>query len=464
MTNASTSGRPGTGRRDAGSSEGTTPSATPAVDRTLEIHVPTLTRVEGEGAMHVVVRGDTVERVELEIYEPPRFFEAFLRGRDRAEPVDITARICGICPVAYQMSAAHAIESLSGVHPGGAIRDLRRLLYCGEWIESHVLHMAFLHAPDFVGVDSGIDIARLHPELLTEVLHLKQTGNRIMEVVGGRPIHPINVRLGGFYRAPGNADLAGLAPDLERARAGALSLIEWVAGFDFPEIDPDARTPVEYVSLRHGSEYPLTEGRMVSDRGLDVSVEEFGARIREFHVERSTALHASLGDGRRYVTGPLARWMNNADVVPDPIRSVADRIGVGAVETNPFRSILVRGLETLWALDEARRIVETYDRPDPPSIEVPLVAGVGHGCTEAPRGSLYHRYAVGADGRITDAVIVPPTAQNQTAIEADLFDFVAGHLDLDDDALRHHCEQVIRNHDPCISCATHFLRFTIDRG
>ena len=435
--------------------------------KTLNLNVPTLTRVEGEGAMHVTVEDGEVTDVKLEIYEPPRMFEAFLRGRGYTEPVDITARICGICPVAYQMSAAHAIESIAGVHPGGAIRELRRLLYCGEWIESHVLHMAFLHAPDFVGVDSGIEIARQHPELMAEVLHLKKTGNRIMEVVGGRPIHPVNVRLGGFYRSPSRAELEALSPDLERAHAGALALLKWVATFDYPSIPGRLAANTEYVSLRHEQEYPFNEGRIVSNLGLDVDVATFGEQVREYHVAHSTALHATLGGdngtGRQYQTGPLARWMNNADLVPVSVRAVAEELGVAEVETNPFRSILVRGLETLWAVEEAQRIIATYRPPGRPSLDVPAVAGVGHGCTEAPRGILYHRYEIDADGSIADAVIIPPTSQNQDAIETDLRDFVASHLDLDDHTLGHRCEQVIRNYDPCISCATHFLRFSIDR-
>jgi sulfhydrogenase subunit alpha len=436
--------------------------------RTVRLDVGTLTRVEGEGAMHVSVRDGIVDDVRLEIYEPPRFFEALLRGRQYTEPVDITARICGICPVAYQMSAAHAMESIAGVHPGGAIRELRRLLYCGEWIESHVLHMAFLHAPDFVGVDSGIDIARMHPDLMTEVLHLKKTGNRILEVVGGRPIHPVNVRLGGFYRAPTTTELDDLIGDLERAHDAAIALLRWVAAFDYPSIPARTAGDTEYVSLRHEHEYPFNEGRIVSNRGLDLSLAEFGDRLGEYQVRHSTALHAVLDgdgpDGRRYLTGPLARWMNSADLVPDTIRAVADDLGVARVETNPFRSILVRGLETLWAIEEARRIIAAYRPPPIPAVEVPAVAGTGHGCTEAPRGLLYHRYRIDAQGSILDAVIVPPTSQNQGAIEADLRDFVAAHLDLDDDTLGRRCEQVIRNHDPCISCATHFLRFTIDRS
>ena len=431
--------------------------------KSLDLHVPTLTRVEGEGAMHVVVRDGVVENVQLEIYEPPRMFEAFLRGRAHHEPVDITARICGICPVAYQMSAAHAIERLAGVSVDGPIRDLRRLLYCGEWIESHVLHMAFLHAPDFLGVDSGITIARQEPELMTEVLHLKKTGNRIMEVVGGRPIHPVNVRLGGFYRAPSRRELLDLVPDLERARAAAIALVDWVAGFEFPSIPDRLAEHTEFVSLRHPDEYPLNEGRIVSNLGLDLDVTEYGERLREIHVEHSTALHATLDGDRRYQVGPLARWMNNYDLLTDSVRDLATEVGIGAVETNPFRSIVVRGLETLWAVEEALRIIDAYRPPPEPAVAVPAVAGVGDAATEAPRGLLYHRYELDDAGIIADAVIVPPTSQNQIAIEADLRDFVQSHLDLDDHTLGHRCEQVIRNYDPCISCATHFLRFSSDR-
>ena len=431
--------------------------------KSLDLHVPTLTRVEGEGAMHVVVRDGVVEDVQLEIYEPPRMFEAFLRGRAHHEPVDITARICGICPVAYQMSAAHAIEHLAGVTVDGPIRDLRRLLYCGEWIESHVLHMAFLHAPDFLGVDSGITIARQEPELMTEVLHLKKTGNRIMEVVGGRPIHPVNVRLGGFYRSPSRRELRELVPDLERAHAAAVTLVRWVAGFEFPSIPDRLAAHTEFVSLRHPDEYPLNEGRVVSNLGLDLDVADYGERLREVHVEHSTALHATLDGDRRYQVGPLARWMNNHDLLTESVRALANEVGIGDAETNPFRSIVVRGLETVWAVEEALRIIDAYAPPTEPAVAVPALAGVGAAATEAPRGLLYHRYELDATGIITDAVIVPPTSQNQIAIEADLRDFVQSHLDLDDHTLGHRCEQVIRNYDPCISCATHFLRFSSDR-
>jgi coenzyme F420-reducing hydrogenase alpha subunit len=298
---------------------------------------------------------------------------------------------------------------------------------------------------------------------MTEVLHLKKTGNRIMEVVGGRPIHPINVRLGGFYRAPSGRELRDLIPDLERAHAAAVTLVRWVSGFEFPSIPDRLAENTEFVSLRHPTEYPLNEGRIVSNHGLDLDVVEYGERLSEVHVAHSTALHATLDGDRRYQVGPLARWMNNHDRLTDSVRKLAAEVGIGAVETNPFRSIVVRGLETVWAVEEALRIIEAYAPPPAPAIAVTAVAGVGAAATEAPRGLLYHRYALDDAGLITDAVIVPPTSQNQIAIEADLRDFVQSHLHLDDHALGHRCEQVIRNYDPCISCATHFLRFTTDR-
>lgn len=435
--------------------------------KSLNFRVPTLTRVEGEGALHVTVEGDNVTDVRLEIYEPPRFFEAFLRGRGFGEPVDITARICGICPVAYQMSASHALERIAGVRVDGQIRDLRRLLYAGEWIESHVLHIGFLHAPDFVGVDSGIDLAGRHPELIAKVLRLKKVGNDIMEVVGGRPIHPVNVRIGGFYRAPDRDAIASLAGPLEWARGAAVELIEWVSGFDFPNIHVDH----ELVSLRNPTEYPVLDGRIVSDRGLDIGVDEFDSEFAEEHVEHSTALHGRRRGGGAYLTGPLARWANNRDRVPADVDAIARRLEVPDVERNPFRSIIIRSLEVLIAVVEAQQIVDRYVEPDPAFEIATPQAGVGWGASEAPRGVLVHRYETDSDGTITDARIIPPTAQNQPAIESDVRRVVEQHLrdhpessEEADHELQHRCETAVRNHDPCISCATHFLAVDVQRS
>jgi coenzyme F420-reducing hydrogenase alpha subunit len=424
-----------------------------------DLTVEGLARVEGEGAMHVVVTDGEVTDVRLRIYEPPRFFEAFLRGRAYTEPPDITARICGICPVAYQMSSCQAIEQACGAVLDEPLRALRRLLYCGEWIESHVLHIYFLHAPDFLGAGSALELAKDHRDVVEKALQLKKVGNDIMEIVGGRAIHPINVRLGGFYRAPTKRELRPLAERLRWARDAALDTVRWVSGFDFPDLEVDH----ELVALHHPDEYAITQGRVVSDRGLDIEVAEFLEHIVEEHVPHSTSLHGHIIERGRYLVGPLARYTLNYDQLPAVAREAATEAGLGKECRNPFRSIVVRAVETVAACDEAVRIIEEYSEPDRPAVPVEPRAGVGHGATEAPRGILYHRYSIDDEGTILEADIVPPTAQNQDAIEADLRKLVTANLELDDHDLQHLCEQSIRNYDPCISCSTHFLDFTVER-
>jgi coenzyme F420-reducing hydrogenase alpha subunit len=409
--------------------------------------------------MHVVITDGEVTDVRLRIYEPPRFFEAFLRGRAYTEPPDITARICGICPVAYQTSSCEAIEQVCGAVLDEPLRALRRLLYCGEWIESHVLHIYFLHAPDFLGVGSALELAKDHRDLVEKALQLKKVGNDIMEIVGGRAIHPINVRLGGFYRTPTKRELRPLAERLRWARDAALETVRVVSGFDFPDLEIDH----ELVALHHPDEYAITQGRVISDRGLDIEVSEFLEHIVEEHVEHSTSLHGHIIERGRYLVGPLARYTLNYDQLPAVAREAATEAGLGKECRNPFRSIVVRAVETVAACDEAVRIIEEYSEPDRPAVPVPPRAGVGHGATEAPRGILYHRYSIDDEGTILEADIVPPTAQNQDAIEADLRKLVTANLELDDHDLQHLCEQSIRNYDPCISCSTHFLDFTVER-
>jgi coenzyme F420-reducing hydrogenase alpha subunit len=427
--------------------------------RTKTIKTDALARVEGEGAMIVRIAGGEVEEVKLNIYEPPRFFEAFLRGRGFTEVPDITARICGICPVAYQMSSVTAMEMACGVEVGGQLRALRRLLYCGEWIESHALHVFMLHAPDFLGYESALDLARDNPEVVTSALELKKTGNELMTVVGGREVHPINVKVGGWYRAPRKRELATLVPHLERAREIALEAVRITAGFDFPDYSQD----YELVALDHPGEYPIDRGRVVSNRGLDIAVQDYDEHFAEEHVEWSNALHSQIIARGSYLCGPLARWALAADRLSPLAREAAADVGLDQAERNPFRSIVVRCVELVYAADEALRIIADYEEPDAPAIDVEPRAGVGYGCTEAPRGILYHRYELDASGTILDAKIVPPTSQNQRTIEEDLRGVVERSLDMPDDELAIRCEQTIRNYDPCISCATHFLKLDIER-
>ncbi len=423
------------------------------------MHVGTLARVEGEGAMHIEFHDGHVETVQLRIYEPPRFYEAFLRGRSYTEPPDITARICGICPVAYQTSSCWAIEDVCGVTVPEAIRSLRRLLYCGEWIESHALHMFLLHAPDFLGYESAIAMAADHPAVVESALRMKKAGNDLMDIVGGRSVHPVNVRVGGFYRMPSVAELRAHRPRLEQALEDALAAVRLVATFDFPDMEQ----PYEYLALRPEQGYPIEAGSVVTTGGKAFDVRDFTKHIAEQHVAHSNALHATLDGSGPYVVGPLARYTLNADRLSPLARDVAREAGLGETCRNPFRSIIVRGVELVEAYVESLRIIDAWVDGVPPSVPVAPRAGEGYGASEAPRGVLFHRYVIDDAGIITDAQIVPPTSQNQPSIEADLRSMVEMWSDLDDHTLSHRCEQAIRNYDPCISCATHFLDLTVTR-
>jgi len=423
--------------------------------RTLAVDY--LARVEGEGALRLVWEGDELEEVELKIFEPPRFFEGFLQGRSALETPDITARICGICPVAYQMSAVAAVEDAVGVELPAELLALRRALYCGEWIESHVLHMLMLHTPDFLGVPDAMAVARTHGELVRHGLRVKKAGNAIVTTLGGREIHPINVKVGGFYRLPRRDELDELVAELRAVRPLAEDLLRWMATFDFPELAVD----VALVSLQPDGVYPFIEGPLAVARGdhdgLVVPVHEWEDHFAEEHVARSNALHARL-HGEPYLTGPLARFALCADSLPAPLQTLSRELGIQWPELNPFKSLLVRGIEVLFALDEAVAILEAWAGATAPAVPIELQAGVGWGATEAPRGTLVHRYQLDDDGRLEHATIVPPTSQNQLAIEADLRRLGPQLKVMSDADATHRAEMAIRNYDPCISCATHFLR------
>ncbi|MCG7592606.1 Ni/Fe hydrogenase subunit alpha [Mycobacterium sp. PSTR-4-N] len=430
----------------------------PRERETRTLTVGALTRVEGEGALNVTMADGVVEHVELSIYEAPRFFEALLRGRSYTEPPDITARVCGICPVAYQISACNAIENACGVTIDPQLAALRRLLYCGEWIHSHALHMFLLHLPDFLGYPDVVTMAADHRELVERGLALKKAGNQVMEQIGGRAIHPVNVKLGGFYATPPAAQLRPLGQMLRRALDDAMHTLGRLSRLEFPDMEVDH----EFVALTHHDHYPIENGTIARSAGDPFAVDEFSDHVVESQVPHSTALQATL-DGGRYLTGPLARYSLNSAQLSPVAKQAAAEAGLSAACRNPFRSILVRAVEVVYAIDEALRIIETYEPPARPSVEVPVRAGVGHGVSEAPRGLLYHRYEIDDDGLVRAATMVPPTAQNQAAIEHEMALLITANPTLDDAALTALCERAIRNHDPCISCSAHFLTLHIRR-
>ena len=431
------------------------------VDTEREYKVGQLTRVEGEGSLHLTIDGEGAVTAQLRIFEAPRYFERIVVGRHPDEVLDIVARICGICPVAYQMSAVHAFESLFGVEIDPNVRLLRRLLYCGEWIESHALHVFMLHAPDFLGYASALEMAVDHRQLVERALRLKKLGNRIVAIVGGRAIHPVSVKVGGFSRAPTARELEELRAPLADALAEAVESVALVAGLDTPPSDRDVRL----VSLRHPTEYPMNEGRIVSSDGIDVPIGSWRDAFEEVQVPWSHALQARADDGVPYLLGPTARLALAADQLHPAAAAALRATGLtpDQIARNVFRSIVARSVELVHALAEAADILDGYSRPQTPAEPWTPRPGVAAWATEAPRGLLFHRYEVDEGGHVTAAQIVPPTSQNQAAIEHDLAIFAPAVVDLPHDEATRRLEQLIRSYDPCISCATHFLRLSVER-
>lgn len=421
--------------------------------------MPILARVEGEGALELTIHNRKITSLKLKIYEPPRLFEKFLEGRSYDEVLDFVARICGICPVAYQMSAVHAIENIFQVNPGAWVREMRRLFYCGEWLESHSMHIHFLAAPDFFGFSSAMEMAKKYPNEIRRGIRLQTLGNEIIKLLGGRSVHPVGACVGGFFHAPRKNQRDMLLKKLYAAVKDAEELVRWTALLPLP----DNTHNFVCVSMRHPSEYPMSEGRIVSDAGLDIAIDEFDHHFKEYQVFYSNALHCTLHE-KSYLVGPLSRVNNNHDHLPITLRTLIDEIGMKFPSKNMYHSIVARAIEIYYGILESIRILEAYRDPKSPKIEIKSRAGIGFGCTEAPRGMLWQRYELDKKGIVKSARIVPPTSQNQARIEDDLRHSLEKFgLAKNENELRLYCETIIRNYDPCISCSTHFLDLRVNR-
>ncbi len=422
------------------------------------IEVPALARVEGEGGLYIRLEDGKAVEIRLDIYEPPRFFEGFLIDRFLQEVPDITARICGICPVAYQMSSAYALENALGVKVSPSVRALRRLMYCAEYIESHALHIYLLQAPDLLGKESAFELAAIAPDVVKNALRLKKTGNELLKAIGGRSVHPVNVCVGGFYSWPEVQAIQALLPDLEWGLATALDCVRWAATLPYPDLDVD----YEFVALHHPGEYAVIEGEVWSSKSRKLSIADYEKGYIEQHVRHSNALHSHTVDGNPYLVGPLARLNLNHEQLMPAARKALKEAKVKLPLTNPYKSLLARAVELVNFFEEAVQLVKGYAPEGASHVELKLKAGEGAGATEAPRGLLYHRYKIDDRGLVRFARITPPTAQNLPRIEADLFAMAPKIVKLPEAEATLTAEHLVRAYDPCISCATHFLNLKVE--
>jgi len=427
--------------------------------KNIRLNIPVLARVEGEGALEIDIRGKRIDRLKLKIFEPPRLFEKLLEGRHYSEIPDMVSRICGICPVAYQMSAVLAIEQLFQVSIPDCIAQLRRVFYCGEWIQSHALHIHLLALPDYFGANSVLELAERFPDEVRRGMALQALGNRIISLFGARSINPVGIRVGGFSRLPSQVDVESLLKDIDALEFAARNLLDWVCRLEKSQHQYECLQ----FSLSESDNYPMMSRTIIGSSLDSLSIDDFLNYFHEEQVDYSTALHAYYKN-QHYLVGPLARINLNWQIMDQEIQDNLKRNNVTFPLPNSSHGIIARAAEIWQAIKTAKFILNNVNEYRTPTVVISPKAGTAIGCSEAPRGLLWHQYVVSNQGYIESAKIIPPTSQNQAQIESDVrYSLEKSGLDRPADDMRKLAEQVIRNYDPCISCATHFLQFTVNQ-
>jgi sulfhydrogenase subunit alpha len=430
------------------------------------INVDYLARMEGDGALDVIIGPNgEIKKARWEVWEPPRFFEGFLVGRRYDEIPEIAQRICGICPHAHHLSAARAIERAMGVKVSEQTVLLRELMHASDWIMSHALHIYCLAAPDFLGYESVIAMAG-NPDLLPTVgqaLNLKRLANDLIVMICGHEIQNRTSVVGGFTAVPTKEALQGAKERLKAAKDFAFATVKLANQLASQPPYPDLVRKTEYVSLHDNQKYALNEGRLVSSEGLDVPEWEYPQWLLETHVPGCNCKHAIIKGRDAFMAGPLSRMNNNFDQLSADAKAAAKEIGFAAPCYNPFMSVVARAVELVNSIDVAIALIDELGEPkyEEPSFEVK--AGESYAVTEAPRGICCHGGRIDKDGICQKWDIVAPTARNVYNLEKDFEAFVPKLLDLSDEDLKLKCEVMIRNYDPCQSCATHSIKVNLKR-
>ncbi len=416
-----------------------------------KIEVCYLARVEGQADIKVEVTSTGDVKAQFAVFEPIRFIEAFLEGREYYEAHEIASRICGICPIAHQMTALRAVENALNVEVTSQTIALRRLLALSGWIQSHTLSLYFLTLPDYLGFGSVMDVANEYMDSVKQALRLKKLGNDLSEIVGGRAVHPISAVFGGFSKAPRKEDLAEIRQRSQREKEDIWDTVDLFRSFDYPEID----RKTELVAISSDEEYAVNEGRLKSTNGLNLSERQYRVYVQEKEVPYSNAKKSFIND-RDFLSGPIARVSINYEQLTSDAKKAAKLLNLNLPCCNPFANIKARVVELVYALDEINRIVDVLKLD---YSEQPMKAEKGNSCegfalTEAPRGLLYHSYKLDSSGLVKKADIVPPTAHNSASIEASLRGLAPKLLEKKQD-LKLGCEKLLRAYDPCISCSVH---------
>ena len=422
----------------------------------LDIHVHHVTRVEGHGNIVLRASDGHVERVEWQVPEAPRFFEAMVRGRSYEDIQTIVSRICGICSVTHSFAAIKAIEDAMGLQVSEQVDKIRMLLHYSEQLESHSLHVGYLVAPDLLGQKSVVPLAASHPDVVKTVIRLHRAGNQWMEELGGRMTHPVTIKPGGLSRLPTEAYLRQLQatlkaciPDLKTLASVVLSLADKLPAFE---------RPTEYVALVQPGHYSFYHGDIGTTDGKPMPVAKFEQAVNEYVTPQSTAKWCKWHRDS-YLVGALARYNLNADHLHPLAKETAKMFGLKKGCTNPFMNNVAQVIESVQVVEDSLILIdELLTRGiKPETLKVTPREGEGAGAVEAPRGILFHRYAFDKKGQCVKANCCIPTNQNHANIQKDFEAFAPQILDRGQDQVRLLMEMLVRAYDPCISCSTHYL-------
>ncbi len=421
----------------------------------MKIEVHHVTRVEGHGDIVVDTENGEIKECRFEVVEAPRFFEAFVRGRPYYELSHITSRICGICAVGHATASLRATEKALGVELSEQTVLLRKLMFHGEMIDSHVLHTYYLVAPDFLGVGSVIPLASSHPAVVERALRIKKLSGDVCAMVGGRHTHPVAMAVGGFTHLPSEVELRAMRARFVDARVDMDESIALFGTLPWPEFERET----EYVSLKKDDEYALIDGTIVSSDGFSYPIEDYRKVTNETCVPFSTAKWTHHNRDS-YMVGALARFNNNYDQLHPRAQEAAAKLGMKPLVTNTFLNSAAQAIEMVHCIEDSIEIMDELltrgIKPETPP-EVDVRAGEGVGACDVPRGILFHHYVYDENGICTDANCIIPTGQNMANLNADMKALVPQVLDRSQDEIRLLLEMLVRAYDPCISCSAHFL-------
>jgi sulfhydrogenase subunit alpha len=419
-----------------------------------DIHVHHLTRVEGHGDIVAKIRDRALEEIRFSVVEAPRFFEAIVRGQSYSDAVHIASRICGICAVSHKCAALQATEAALGVEISPQTELLRRLAFHGEVLSSHLLHIYFLAAPDFLGIPSVMPLINSRPEIVRRAMRLKQIGYDLAAMVAGRHTHPVAMDVGGFSFLHDPADMQPMRGRLVSILDDLDATVDLFTTFELPDFERET----EYVCLTNPDRYAFYSGEILSSDGPRVPVEEYREAIEERVVEHSTAKWARWNRDE-YLVGALARLNNNYEQLHPSAQEAAVRLGMEPPVHNPYAMTVAQLIECIHCVEDAIELIdeltETGVDPNQQMTEVAAGAGLGVGAVEAPRGILFHEYEYDNEGKCVSANHIIPTAQNQANLNRDMHQFAPAIMDESPDRIQHLLEMLVRAYDPCISCSTH---------